>query len=148
MYLFLTGLHNLLRWLVVLGGVVAIVVMVRGLFAGGTWGMVERLSGTVFVRLLDLQIVLGVVLYVISPIVRAGLRDMGAAMSNDVLRFFTVEHTLIMLLAVAAAEVGFGLARRAATDRAKFMRASIGFVLSGLLISYGIPWGRPLIPWL
>jgi hypothetical protein len=148
MYLFLTGLHNLFRWLVVLGGVVAIVVMVRGLATSARWGASERRLGTLFVRSLELQFVLGLILYVISPLVRTGLRDMGAAMGNDELRFFTVEHILVMVLAVVAAEIGFAMARRAGSDRAKFVRATSGFVLAGLLIGYGIPWWRPLIPWL
>lgn len=148
MYLFLTGLHNLLRWLVVLGGIAAIALMLRGLFARAAWGAAERRSALVFVRALEVQFLLGIVLYVISPIVRTGLRDMGAAMADDRLRFFVVEHALVMLLAVAAAEIGYGAARRAATDRARFVRASTGFVLAGVLIAYGIPWWRPLVPWL
>ncbi len=147
MYLFLKGLHSLLRWVVVLGGLFAIVTVVRGLLTRAAWGGTERLAGTLFTRALNIQFVLGIILFVVSPLIRGALSNMGAAMGNDTLRFFTVEHTTFMLLAVVAAEVGNGLARRATTDRAKFVRASIGFVLAGVLIVFGIPWGRSLVPW-
>lgn len=146
MYLFLKGLHNVVRWVVVLGGVAAVVVVLRGLFSRATWGETERRVGLVFSSALNLQFLIGILLFVVSPIVRTGLRDMGAAMGNDQMRFFTVEHTLLMLLAAVAAQLGYSLSRRAGSDRARFVRASIGYVLAVVLLAVGIPWWRPLLP--
>ena len=90
MYLFLKGLHNLLRWVVVLGGLFAIVTVVRGLLTRAAWGGTERFAGTLFTRALNIQFVLGIILFVVSPLIRGALSNMGAAMGNDTLRFFTV----------------------------------------------------------
>jgi hypothetical protein len=146
-YEFLKGLHNLMRWIVLLGGVAALVSVVRGLAARAPWTPRERIVGAVFVGALSLQFLLGLLLYFVSPIVRGGFVDFGAAMGDDTTRFFLVEHMVIMLLAVVAAQVGLSLARRAPDDRASLTRAVIGFGLSMLLILYGIPWWRPLLPW-
>lgn len=146
MYEFLKGLHNLLRWIVLLGGIWALLAALRGLFSRAQWTASERRAGTIFAGSLHLQVLLGVLLYLVSPIVRGGFGDFGRAMGDDVTRFFLVEHLAVMILAAVAAQVGLSTARRAA-DRRSFIRASIGFGLAMLLILYGIPWWRPLLPW-
>ncbi|MEX2542452.1 MAG: hypothetical protein WD314_11615 [Trueperaceae bacterium] len=147
MYEFLKGLHNLLRWVVLLGGVWALIAALRGLFSRAQWTASERRAGAIFAGSLHLQILLGVLLYLVSPIVRGGFSDFGGAMGDDVTRFFLVEHLAVMILAAVAAQVGLSTARRATDDRRSFVRASIGFGLAMLLILYGIPWWRPLLPW-
>lgn len=147
MYEFLRGLHNLLRWIVLLGGVSAIILTVRGLLTRAEWTGRERGIGAAFTGSLHLQVLVGLLLYLVSPIVRGGFADFGAAMGDADTRFFLVEHGLIMILAAVSAQVGLSLARRASTDRARYLRATVGFVLAMLLIFYAIPWGRSLIPW-
>lgn len=148
MYLFLVGLHNLLRWVIVLGGLYALVGAVRGLATNAAWTGADRRAGLIFTSSLNLQFLLGLLLYVVSPLTRSAMADMGAAMANSQLRFFAVEHVVTMLLAVVAAQVGYSTARRAADDRARFVRATIGYAVAGLLIVVGVPWWRPLVPWL
>jgi hypothetical protein len=147
MYEFLRGLHNLTRWLVLLGGVWALVAALRGLMSRAGWTAADRRAGAIFAGVLSFQFLLGLLLYFVSPLVRGGFSDFGAAMSNDVTRFFLIEHLVIMLLAVASAQIGLSTAKRAEGDRAKFVRASIGYGLAMALILYGIPWWRPLLPW-
>ncbi|HEX7003094.1 MAG TPA: hypothetical protein VF168_02775 [Trueperaceae bacterium] len=147
MYEFLRGLHNLIRWLVLLGGFAAVVVMLRGLLARTQWTGRERGIGAAFAGTLHLQVVVGILLYLVSPIVRGGFADFGAAMGDPDTRFFLVEHGLIMILAAVSAQVGLSMARRAETDRARYVRATIGVALALLLVLYAIPWGRSLIPW-
>ena len=147
MYEFLRGLHNLLRWLVLLGGFAALIVLLRGLIAQAAWTGRERGIGSAFAGTLHLQVVVGILLYVVSPIVRGGFADFGAAMSDADTRFFLVEHGLIMLLAAIAAQTGLSLARRAQTDRARYLRATVGAALALLFVLYAIPWGRSLVPW-
>ncbi|UCH24499.1 MAG: hypothetical protein JSV66_11125 [Trueperaceae bacterium] len=147
MFELIKGLHNLLRWIVVFGGVYALWTSLRGLISGGVWAPTDRRAGLIFTSSLNVQLVLGIVVYLFSPLVRGAFGNMGAAMQDDHLRFFAVEHLVIMLLAVVSAQLGYSLARRAPTDRAKFVRSSIGYLIAALLLVYGIPWGRSLIPW-
>jgi len=147
MYIFLRGLHNLVRWLVVFGGVWALLSTLQGLFSRSAWNRTHQRAGVLFTSSLHLQLLLGIVLYVISPLIASGLRDIGAAMQSQRIRFFLVEHLLLMLLAIVAAQLGFSLARRAGSDREKFVRALIGYSLAALLLAFGIPWWRSLIPW-
>lgn len=141
MYLFLKGLHNLLRWVVVLGGVWALIVMIRGLVTQARWGRTERVASSVFTYGMHAQLLIGIVLYVVTPLLAAG---MSAPLSE---RLLLVEHAATMILAVVAAQLGTSLARRAEGARAKFLRATIGYAVALLFIAWATPWGRNLIPW-
>lgn len=147
MYSFVLGAHNIVRWLVILVGVVALVRCYRGLFAGAVWTPRERTSLSAYANLLGLQFLLGLLLYVwLSPIPRMALRDMAATMGNRDLRFFVVEHPVAMILAMVLAHVAVARTRKAATDAARFRIAAILVTLSLVLVFVMIPWDRRMIP--
>ena len=94
-----------------------------------------------------MQFVVGLLLFaVFSPLTRAAFRDIGGAMSDAPVRYFLLEHPLIMLLAIASAHIGAVQVKRAATDAERFQKASILYGLSLAAIAGFIPWARPLIP--
>lgn len=146
--IFLKGLHNLLRWFVVLGGIWALVTAFRGLTAKLRYDKAAQTAGKFFVGILDAQVVVGVILYLVSPFIKAAMEaGMAVAMKNADVRFFLVEHVIIMVLAAVAAHVGLATARSASTAQASFTRALIWYLIAAILIAYGTPWGRSLIPW-
>lgn len=146
MYTGLLDLHNLIRWLVLVAAVIALVNAYGGLFSRRAWLRRDRVLGTVYTATMDLQLLVGLILYVVSPLVRGALGNMGEAMQVRDLRFFAVEHISIMVIAVILAHVGSVLARRARTDQGKFRQQAIWFSLSVLAVLYAIPWWRPLFP--
>jgi hypothetical protein len=146
MYVGLLHLHNITRWLVLVAAIYAIVVSIRGLASNKTWAKGDQRAGLIYSSLLGVQLVIGIILYLISPLVQSGLRDMASTMQNSQIRFFVVEHITLMILAVIVAQLGYSLSKRAATDRAKFVRSSIGYVLATVLVLFGIPWWRPFFP--
>ncbi len=139
-------LHNWVRWGVLIIGVVAVGNSILGWVGSRDWTSRDRIIGSLFGILLDIQVLLGLLLYfVLSPITRAALQNFGAAMGNETQRFFALEHVFYMLLAVVFVHVGSVMARRGNTDRAKFSRAAIFFTLALLMILLGIPWMSPLL---
>ncbi len=151
MYVGLLDLHNLVRWLVLIAAVVALVNAYGGLLGKRTFERRDRTLGAVFTGVMDLQFLIGLILYFVSPLVQSALQNMSAAMQDDQSRFFAVEHALIMLVAVILAHVGGVLARRARSDAAKFRRQAVWFSLSVLAVLFAIPWpwsdyGRALFP--
>lgn len=137
--------HGYNRWLVLLAAVLALFVSYRGWLGGRAYGRIEALTSRAFAGLLDLQVLLGLVLYALSPIVRAGLADLGAAMAVRELRFFAVEHITGMLIALAFLYVGSARVRRAATDTEKLRQAAIWQTLTMISILVSLPWWRPLL---
>ena len=103
--------------------------------------MVENIS-------LDIQLLLGLVLYFVSSY---GIKALSQGMNflSDPAyaqyRFFSMEHTAYMLLAVVFATLGSLLPRKRQEADHKFMRAAISFTIVFILIIYGIPWWRPLL---
>jgi hypothetical protein len=145
-YPYLLAFHGLLRWVVLAAAVAAIFVAISG------WKGPKPISGMflrfgiIFVLLMDLEFLLGVLLYFgASPLPKMAFQNMAAAMKDHELRFFAVEHTTYMFVAVIFAHVGGALSRKGKTDLAKYRGAAICYSLSLLLILAGIPWWRPLL---
>ena len=147
MYPYVLGVHNIVRWLVLLAGVAAVFLAWRGWLGRRQWTAAEARATRAFTGLLDLQFLIGLSLYVVfSPLTRQAFRDMGAAMRDAPTRYFLVEHPVIMLAAIVVAHVGAVQVRRATTDAERFQRASIWFGLALAAIAGFIPWARPFVP--
>jgi hypothetical protein len=145
MYGVLLAIHNLLRWLVLLAGVLAVVRAVVGLLSKRPWNQGDRKAGVFYTSVLDLQFLVGLVLTFTSPLVRAALANLSAALSMNDLRFFPFEHIPFMLVAVVMAHAGSNLARKAKDASGQHRRAALGYGLSLLVILLAIPWWRPLL---
>ena len=113
--------HSGLRYLVLLAGVVALVVIGRALAARLPYGKGARVSGAAFTGLLDLQVVVGIVTALVRPWKPA-----------------YVGHVVTMVLAVAAAHVLRVRARNAADDRARHVSALLAVLVPLVLIVAGI----------
>jgi hypothetical protein len=152
MYTPVLVIHSLLRWAVLVLGLLAVVRAVAGWTGRRAWIPADKKAGLFFMISVDVQLLLGLLLYgVLSPITTlAVFPQFGAAMRVRELRFWAVEHLTAMLLAVIAVHTGRIAARRAPDAAAMHRRAALWFGLALLLILAGIPWpflpyGRPLI---
>jgi hypothetical protein len=128
-------LHSLLRWLVLAAGLYAV---------ARAFGRDGR-AGRWFAILLDVQVLVGLILYWLSPITSSAVANMGAAMQNRVARFWAVEHGFSMLVALALAHIGLARAKKGKRG------AALMYVLALIAVLLGIPWpflpyGRPLVP--
>ncbi len=147
MYLVVLGLHNLMRWVVIITGGWAVALAWRGWLRRSMWSARESRAARVFVSALDLQLLLGLLLYaVLSPLTRRGFADMGAAMRDPSVRYFLAEHVAIMLLAIIVAHMGVARVKRAEGDAAKFQTAAIWLGIALAAIVGFVPWARPLLP--
>jgi hypothetical protein len=143
--------HSWLRWLALLLGLLAVARALSGRSSGRRWSRGDDLIGASFTGVLDLQMLIGLVMYfALSPITKEGMRDMGAAMANTGLRFWTVEHPFGMFLALAVAHIGRGRIRKASDATRRHRTALVFFTIALILIVISIPWpgraiiGRPL----
>jgi hypothetical protein len=143
MYTTLLVLHSWIRWIALIAVVGATLAAIRGKVSGSDsladrWGMAAMMA-------LDIQLLLGLLLYfVVSPNMREILNNFGGAMKDPGVRFWAVEHSSSMFLAIALAHVGRVLARKALTPASKRTRLLICFGAATVLIILGMPWpGRP-----
>lgn len=143
MYTGFLHLHNTLRWLLLIVIVVTLVKYLIGWFGSKPWSKTDNLLGVVFTSLMDIQLLTGLALYFfLSPVTKLALSDFGAAMKDSALRFYAVEHILMMVVAVVLVHVGRAKSKKAKADQAKFKLASIFFLIALVVIWAAIPWSR------
>jgi Na+-driven multidrug efflux pump len=103
-YSFTLHAHSGLRWLVLLLAIVLVVKSLAGLFGGGKYSKLDNVLSVSFVGTMHLQLLIGLILYFfLSPITDMAFKDFGSAMKDSELRFWAVEHLVIMILAVGSA---------------------------------------------
>ena len=143
MYTGLLHLHNTLRWLILLVALATLLKYFMGWFSQQEWKKSDNILGIIFTSIMDLQLLVGLILYFfISPITKTAFQDFGAAMKNADLRFYLVEHFLMMLIAVALIHIGRSKSKKASGSRRKFGIALIFFGIAYIIILAAIPWGR------
>lgn len=145
MYLPILALHSLLRWVVLAAGLLAVGRAAAGARSRAAWTSADESAARWFVIALDVQVLLGLALYVwLSPMTQVAFQDFGSAMRNPALRFFAVEHLVGMVAAVALAHIGRARLRRATDAARRHRTALIFFGLAILVVLLTIPWpGMP-----
>ena len=123
---FLVILHSIWRWVVLLAAVVALVGALGGWLGALPPALAARRAGTFYTVALDLQVLLGLVLWV----GRGWYATPG---------YFRFEHPTIMLLALAVAHGGQVLARRGKAPTAAARTVAVAVAVSLLLVVVGIP---------
>lgn len=146
-------LHSWLRWLVLVFGLLALVRGLMGASGRRPWTAGDEGAWRWFVITLDVQMLLGLVLYfLLSPITKGALADFGAAMQISSTRFWAVEHVFGMIVAVVLAHRGRTRVRAAADPVRRHRVAAVFAVLALVAILASIPWpgtpnARPLLRW-
>lgn len=146
MYTGLLHSHNMFRWLVLIVLILAIYFASTGWAKKGKWNKKDNVTGLLLVIFMDLQFLIGIILYAfVSPLTKAAFADFGAAMKNADLRFYAVEHILMMIIALVLVHIGRAKSKREPIAWKKHRTAAIFYGISLLLIIAAIPWERALM---
>jgi uncharacterized membrane protein len=146
MYTGLLHAHNLFRWLVLLALVLALVFAFIGWAGKKEWSKKDKITGLVLTIFMDIQFLIGFILYAfVSPYTQTAFADFGAAMKNALLRFYAVEHILLMVVALVFVHIGKSKTKKGTLSWKKHRVAAIWFGLALILVLAGIPWNRALI---
>jgi hypothetical protein len=141
----LLHLHNLLRAVILVLAVLTLVKAAQGLRGTRPYAPTRRI-GVMFMAALHVQLVLGLGLFLLSPLVEAAMADMQATMADRGIRFFIAEHPTLMVAAVIVQTIGTIVAKNAADDRARHRKLLVFSAITVVLLLAGIPWQRPLLP--
>ena len=146
MYSALLTVHSYLRYAVLALVLLVLLRYAAALLGGRAWNDGDEGIGRWMIRVWDLQFLLGLVLWFLSPIVQFGFANFGEAMGDHQLRQFLVEHPVLNLLAIGVLHAGWIRARKAADDRGRLLRALLFIAVAVVLVVLSIPWqGRPLL---
>jgi len=145
MYTGLLHAHNGFRWLVLLLLVLTLVLAFSGWAQKREWKKFDQISNLLLMIFMDIQFLIGLILYVfLSPMTQAAFNDFGAAMANDILRFYAVEHILMMVIALVLVHIGRRRTKRDVAPWKKHRSAAIFYTIAVLVILAAIPWDRPM----
>lgn len=144
MYEILFQAHSGLRFIVFFALVIALVLALAGWLGNKEFNKSNRIFNLVTMISTHLQALFGIFLYFVSPFVQLG--NMGDTMRNSTARYWTVEHVVMMLLAVVLITVGNSKSKKLAGSTAKHRAVAIYFGLGLIVILAAIfQSGRPLM---
>lgn len=122
----LVSLHSFWRYAVLIAAVVGFLGALGGWLGGLPPRLSARRAGSIYIIALDIQIVLGLIVYVgkswwASP------------------GFFRAEHPATMILAAVVAHVGQVMAKRSGSPKGAALTIAIAILISFILVLVGIP---------
>ncbi len=133
--------HSWLRWVLLILAIASIGLSKVGWFGKKPYTDTNRRLGLFLTITADIQLLLGLVIYLFtSAITKTAFSDFGAAMKTPELRFYAVEHILVMIIAIALLHIGKSKVKKAETDLKKHKTTVWFYGIALLLILSRIPW--------
>ncbi|MGY3212756.1 hypothetical protein [Mucilaginibacter sp. HD30] len=146
MYPTLLALHSLTRWLVLGSLIFAIFRAYRGWLLNKPYLKFDDSVRHITATIAHIQLILGVCLYFISPIVSYFLHNFSTAVHERIIRFFGMEHIFMMLIGIIVITIGSVKAKKKESDKQKYKTMAIWFTVGLLIILSSVPWSfSPLI---
>ncbi len=133
--------HSYIRWGIL---ILAVYVMVTGIQlwrqSNPTMEKFQRYLSW-YVILLDVQTLVGIIMYAFfSPQVQHAFQDFGAAMQRTDLRFWAVEHPLMMSIVLVLGHLAKIKLKRATEISRGIKTATIFIGISLAILLFVIPW--------
>lgn len=127
-YMFLLNLHSGWRYIVIAMLVVSLVLLLIGWLTNGKWS--KPVNGFVMFTpiVIDLQLLFGLVLWFTRPDVLANSRWGGNIL----------EHFVTMVIVVVLGHIAAVRIKRSIEDGAKFQNGVIYFILTGIVLAFGV----------
>ncbi|MDF9795108.1 putative membrane protein [Catalinimonas alkaloidigena] len=140
MYTGLLHLHSTLRYIVLILLVIAVIKALINWQKNKDFKSGDKKIYLFTLIATHVQLLIGLILYFVSPIVDQVYADFGAAMKNAMLRFWGVEHFVVMLIAIILITIGYSSSKKAAEAVTKHKRVAIFYLIGLVLILISIPW--------
>lgn len=140
MYQGLLHLHSTLRWVILLLLLVAIYNSITNKNKDFTNG--HRKTGLFLLIASDITLLIGVYQWITGNLGLKAFQSFGMSgvMKNSVYRFYAVEHTIGMLVAIILIHVAYSYSKKAVPGPQKHKRSLLLYGLALLIILISIPW--------
>lgn len=136
MYEFIQKFHSGWAYLALLVLVIAVVSSVIGLVSKKEFTAKDRKIALFGLIGIHTQLLVGLILYFVSPL---GFASLGQ-MSDKMLRLTSMEHPLINIIAITLITIGWSKHKKMTTSESKFKTFTIFYGLGLVLILSRIPW--------
>ena len=136
MYHFIQKFHSGWAYIAFLFLIIAVVNSLIGLLSKKEFTATSRKIALFALITVHIQLLVGLVLYFISPL---GFQSLGT-MTDKLLRTTSLEHPLTNIIAIALITYGWIKHKKAPTNHAKFLAINLFYSLGLLLIMAKVPW--------
>jgi hypothetical protein len=140
MYEILLIAHSLNRWAIVITVLLSVIFAIIGIINKTEFGKKEHVIRLVALICSHLQLIFGLILYFVSPIVASFLAAPKDMMKVKEIRYWGVEHTAMMIISIMVLTIGYSLSKRAESDLQKYRYVLIYFAIAFLIMLIGIPF--------
>ena len=138
MYTGLQHLHSGLAYLVLAALVIIFGYVLVNYLKDNSFTEKVRKASLVGLIVSHLQLLIGLVLYFISP---KGLSNFsGEAMGDAMSRLYMLEHPLTMIIAIILITVGYSKAKNGTNDASRYKQILIFYGIGLVLMLIRIPW--------
>ena len=141
MYTGLQHTHSGLAYLALLALVLVIIWALVGALSGREFQEKDRKIALVAFILCHIQLLVGLILYFVSPLGYSLLAG-GGAMADATARLTALEHPLINILAIVLISVGYIRSKKLESSTAKFRSIYMMYAVGLVLILSRIPWAN------
>ena len=133
--------HSWLRWAICFFFIVSIFRSLIGVLKRKDFEKTDSFFAIILVGFSHLQLILGLALYLFcSPFVSLDLENFKTTVSNPIMRFWTLEHPIMMILFVILIQVARIIVKKT-TDPLKKHKKNLTFLLICVFILIaGSPW--------
>lgn len=139
MYTGIQHLHSGIAYLALFALIVVIIYMLIGSLSNREFTEKDRKIGLIAFVLSHIQLLVGLILYFLSPLGLEMLKS-GTAMSDPAARLIALEHPLINIIAIVLISIGYIRAKKTGASRARFRSIYMMYAIGLVLILSRIPW--------
>jgi hypothetical protein len=122
--------HSYLRYFILISLLIVIVTSFIGWRSNKPYTALDNKFSLYLLIFTHLQLVVGLILYFMSPFVKFN----DQTMSDKMTRYWTVEHVLMMIIVVALITIARATSKRMPTDQARHRRLAIFNIIVLILI--------------
>jgi hypothetical protein len=129
-YTIVQHLHSGFRYIILVSFIYTILMAFIGWLASRPYDNRNRLTNLFAMISAHTQLLIGIVLYFLSPLVAFN----STTMKDPVTRYFTMEHGLMMIIALAVITVGHSKSKKLVLPEAKHKIIALFYTLALLII--------------
>src|ERR1700730_16162322 len=137
-YLIFRHLHSGFRYIVFILILVAIIQSLLGWLNKKPYTETNRKINLFTLISAHTQLLIGIILYFLSPFVQFN----SSTMKDSTTRYFTVEHWVMMLVAIILITIGYSKSKKKLTSESKHKTVAIFYIIALLVVLVAISAGH------
>ena len=140
MHQILLHIHSYWRWLVLVAILIIVIKSIIGYKSDSIYNSKDGILRKIVISILHIQFILGSIIYSFSPLVKTFFKNISENIHEREIRFFAIEHSLMMLVAIVIVTIGAVKVKKQSDSKLKYQTTYVWFGIALIIILLNIPW--------